>query len=64
MQMTARCRKAQRGKRSKRKVILAIMRRLRDESILFYFDLIQFTKRTYKPACETGVRFDYEVVRE
>jgi hypothetical protein len=57
MGTSKRCMKAQRGRRTKRKLILMVMRRLRDESILFYFDLIQLTKRTYKPVCETGVVF-------
>jgi hypothetical protein len=60
MEMTARCRKAQRGRRCKRDLIRAIARRIRSEALIFYFDLIQNTKIHYVSEPQFGKKFEYQ----
>jgi hypothetical protein len=44
--------------KAKRMLIARIAARLRDKSILFYFDLIEMVKVTYRPPCTTGVKLE------
>jgi len=44
--------------KAKRMLIARIAARLRDKSILFYFDLIEMVKATYRPPCTTGIKLE------
>jgi len=60
MEMTARARKAQRGRRCKRDLIRAIAKRLRSEALVIYFDIIQYTKIHYKAEPQFGSKIEYQ----
>jgi hypothetical protein len=44
-------------RKGKREVMRRLANRIKDMSILFYYDLITRTRITYKDPCQTGVKF-------